>query len=184
MKNIRRINLYGGPGSGKSTLAAEAFANLKKKSLNNNFNIELCTEYVKSWAWEKIKPKGFDQNYICAKQLRKEEILLRNNVDIVITDSPLLLQCLYAEKSGCSYAEHLFKIVESFESHYPSLNIFVERESRIYNPRGRYETENQAKEMDLFIKNKLIDNNVTIFNISHNDVEKLCNLVLENIHKG
>jgi hypothetical protein len=119
---IRRVNFYAGPGTGKSTTACDVFAKLKNKVIHEKLDIqvELVQEYVKSWAWEGRKPKGFDQVYICAQQMRREEIPLRNGVNLIVTDSPLLMQCAYAAKYTHTYSEDIVNIVNEFEKQYPA----------------------------------------------------------------
>lgn len=157
MKRIRRINFYSGPGTGKSTTAAFIFASLKKKIIEENINIQVehTTEYVKNWAWEGKKPTGFDQFYICAKQLRREEIPLRNGVDVIVTDSPLLMQCCYAKTYHVPCWENLVEITNKFEEQYNGLHIFLERGNRRYMQGGRFDTEDEAKAMDKQILNFL-----------------------------
>ncbi len=155
-----RINLFAGPCVGKSTIAAYAFAQMKIKG----FNIEHINEYVKVWAYEKRKLEGCDQFYIFAKQWRKEDILLRNGVDHIITDSPLLMQCMYAEKYGAEGAEEILtralKLEEKMHPVYRTMNIFLERVNGTYQQKGRYQTEAEAIELDNYILNFLKEHNV------------------------
>lgn len=150
---IRRINLYGGASTGKSTSAAEVFASLKRRFPMSKF--ELVQEFVKIWAYEKKIPKGYDQNYIFAKQLRREEIPLRNGVDLIVTDSPLFLGYCYAFKYAPKLAQPILTIINEFEKEYPSHHVFIERGDKQYNPHGRYEDEEAAKQMDIFILNQV-----------------------------
>jgi adenylate kinase family enzyme len=87
---IRRICLFAGPGSGKSTLAAKIFAALKEQQIQ----VELINEYIKTWAYTGKVPKSYDQLYVFAKQLNSEDVILRH-VPLLITDSPLLLNSAY-----------------------------------------------------------------------------------------
>lgn len=180
MATIRRINFYAGPGTGKSTTACDVFAKLKNKVIHEQLDIqvELVQEYVKSWAWEGRKPKGFDQVYICAQQMRREEIPLRNGVDIIVSDSPLLMQCAYARKYNTPCWEHLVGIVEEFEKAYPSLHIFLERGDRPYVPKGRYETADEAKKMDEYIKSMLTLYVPNFECIAYTDTDKIIDKVL------
>lgn len=150
---MRRINLYGGPGVGKSTVAAQLFARLKLQG----HEVELVNEWIKSWAWQGIKPGGFDQLYVFAKQLRKEDIVLRHG-GLVVSDSPLFTQLAYLKEYGDS-AEHLYEALlvvgNAWEQKYPSLNILLHRGNRPYRQKGRYQTEEQAKHIDLAIKGVL-----------------------------
>lgn len=182
---IRRVNFYGGPGLGKTTTASHIFARLKNTIIHNNLptQIELVQEYVKNWAWEGRKPKGFDQVYICAQQMRKEEIPLRNGVDVVVTDSPLLMQCAYARKYGNSYWEALTECVRHFEQVYPSIHILLDRGDRPYVAKGRYESHEQAKSMDAYIKDVLDFHVGSYVTMPYNDVDAIENFVMSKITK-
>lgn len=179
---IRRVSFFSGPGTGKTTTSSDVFARLKNRIIHNNLDIqiELVQEYIKSWAWEGRKPKGYDQFYVCAKQLRREEIPLRNGVDLVVTDSPLLLQCAYARKYNCPYWQNLVAITEHFEKEYPSLNIFLDRGDRPYVAKGRYESHEQAKEMDNYILGVLnLYANYTVF--PYDNLDNIESFVMANI---
>jgi tRNA uridine 5-carbamoylmethylation protein Kti12 len=137
-----RINIWGGPGTGKSTTAAWLFANLKQKGKN----VELVTEYIKSWAWEGRVPSSYDQMYIFASQLHREDILTRRGVHIV-TDSPIPLQLVYARKYRCPFFDELLGVAKKFELNHPSFNILLKR-TVPFQTFGRYETLDEAKEID------------------------------------
>ena len=84
------INLFGAPGAGKSTTAAFLFGELKSMGLD----VELVTEYVKDLVWDK-RYKELSNQIICfGQQMRRIERLI-GQVDIIITDSPLLLNAYY-----------------------------------------------------------------------------------------
>jgi nicotinamide riboside kinase len=174
---IRRINLFGGPGSGKSTTAAELFARLKR----DGHKIELVREYVKNWAYENRPVTGFDQLYLFAKQLRMEDILLRNGVELIVTDSPISLSTCYAERYGHKGMDGLRLIAKDFEYHYPSLNIFLDRGKKEYVNLGRYETEEQAKEMDVLIYKHLVDNNITVTRLPFLSFESVYDYVVSQL---
>src|SRR3990167_3023132 len=92
MKKI--ICLYGGPGSGKSTMAALLFGKIKQLG----FNCELNREYIKEWYWEKRQIQPGDQTYFFAKMSRRERTYILNNLDFIITDSPLIITHFYGLK--------------------------------------------------------------------------------------
>lgn len=134
------INLYGGPGSGKSTTAAGIFYELKKS--NFGLRCELVTEYAK----EKVYDGSFnildEQLYIFAKQLRKQN-RVRKHVDVIITDSPLIMSILYNK----DLSEHFNKLVmEQFET-YNNWNFFLNRPDS-YEFYGRTQTQEQAASLD------------------------------------
>jgi hypothetical protein len=146
-----RINLFSGPGCGKSTLAAWLFSQIKM--LRPQMQVELVGEYIKDWAWDKRVPKSWDQFYVFAKQLNREDKVLRHGVH-TITDSPLLMQLGYIERGGSVFAEECLNACRKFEEKYPSVNILLERVVT-YVPHGRYENFEQALEMDERITNLL-----------------------------
>lgn len=142
--DIMRICLFSGPGCGKSTLATWLFSQIKMQ--RPTIKVELVSEYIKDWAWDKRVPKSWDQFYVFAKQLNREDKVLRHDVH-VITDSPLLMQLGYIERGGSVFAEECLSACRKFEEKYPSVNILLERVVE-YVPEGRYENLQQAKEMD------------------------------------
>jgi len=174
MPPIRRINLYGGPCSGKSTTASTIFAKLKNRFIEDKINIhvELVQEYIKNWAYENRAPSGFDQVYVFAQQMHREDILLRNGVELIISDSPLLMNYAYGAKQERPGYKGLLQVVNEFEAQYPSIDIFLERGDRPYVAKGRYQTAEQAKEMDDFILNTL-KHYGKFHSISYDNVDKI-----------
>ena len=150
---IRRINLYGGPGAGKSTNAARIFAELKLR----NYSVEAVHEYVKAWTYMDKPVEGFDQVYLFAKQMYKEETILRSGVDLIVTDAPLYLTCFYSKMYAKSISSNLVSLASAFEEEYPSLNIIVKRPiDKVYDTKGRYQTELESKEFDEKIRYYII----------------------------
>jgi nicotinamide riboside kinase len=152
---FRRINLFGGPCSGKSTVASIVFSSLKKE----NYRIELINEYVKQWTYIPRKVKGFDQVFLFANQLHLEDIALRSRSDqLIITDSPILMNSWYGQKNASPSSDNLIRIVHDFERCYPSLNFFILRKEEEYDEHGRFHSLKEAKEIDdrlqYFLENK------------------------------
>ena len=147
--NTLVVNLYGGPGTGKSTTRAKVFSSLKEKGVN----IEEVIEHAKDMVWEERSNILEDQLYILAKQARRVHRLL-GKVDIVITDSPLVLSSYYAKQTSSSIPEHLITPIVTFlREEAPQMDIFLNRfRSRKYNPVGRLQTEEQAIVIDGEIK--------------------------------
>ena len=172
---IRRINLFGGPGIGKSVTAAKLFAELKIR----NIHAELVREYIKTWAYQDRTPKSFDQYYIFGKQLWSEDVLLSNGVDIIITDSPLMMQIPYCFPEINSVSLKMMAL--DFEEKYPSINIFLSREGIEYQGEGRYHDYEQALKMDETIKDFLKKNDVQFSIHSAIDFELLLDNVLSKL---
>jgi hypothetical protein len=149
---IRRINLFAGPGAGKSTTAAWLYAQMK----SDMFSVELIQEYVKSWAYDGREPSSFDQIYLFGKQMHSEDRVLKCGVHHTISDSPLFLSTCYCAKYNPELFEPLIQIERTIERKYPSLNIYIERHSKPYVKEGRYQTYDEAKDMDKFILDRLV----------------------------
>ena len=139
-----RINLWGGAGCGKSTSAARIFGELRQKG----YDIELCQEYIKQWAYQKRIPKSFDQLYIFGKQVYTEDLMWQAGVKHLITDSPLLMQGFYATIYNTPVKDELVSLAKKYELIHPSINIFLDRKDIPYQQNGRYETIDEAIERD------------------------------------
>ena len=149
---IPRINFFGGPGVGKSTLAARLFAYLKR----NGESVDLVQEVVKQWAYEKKQIHPWDCIGIFGRQFEAEQRLLQNAVKRIITDSPLLLQCFYAQIShGCPAHWDMAEICKKFEVSYPSINFLVRRPYKNFDNHGRYQTEAAAILIDEMVEDQL-----------------------------
>ena len=151
------INLYGGPGIGKSTVAAEVYATLKGRGVN----AELVREYVKGWVWEGRKIEPLDQLYFWGKQVHAETTVI-GKADVVVTDSPVMLAAMYLEKRGEKWwdlACYLYGASLKYYSHlredaHRTVNVILNRYEP-YEPSGRFETNEQAMEMDKYIQVRL-----------------------------
>jgi hypothetical protein len=138
MKNTLVVNFFAGPGTGKSTVMAHCFAELKWKGIDS----EMSTEYAKDKVWERSEHILENQFYVSGKQYHKLR-RLNGKVDVILTDSPLLLGLYYGNREPQEFRDLLVKHFNAFNN----LNIFLERMKK-YNPNGRLQTEEQAKEID------------------------------------
>ena len=136
------VNLFAGPGAGKSTGAAFLFAFLKLFKVN----VELVTEFAKELAWEGDKEfMSRNQLYITGQQVRRM-IRLVGKVDVIITDSPIEMAAFYTEEPTL---KQLCK--EEGAKFSNRLDFFIER-TKEYNPSGRNQTFEEAKEIDRRIR--------------------------------
>jgi len=147
---MKVINLLGGPGCGKSTTASGLFYYMKLKGLK----VELVREYVKDAVYEDRKIFD-DQVYIFAKQNRRQAIL-KNKVDWIITDSPLILSAVYAPVNYYNSFSNL--CLEAFNE-YDNYNFMLNRVKK-YSTIGRFHTEKQAKGVDKKVKDFMDTNDI------------------------
>lgn len=143
------INLFGSPGAGKSTHRARIFAEMKIAG----YKVEEVTEYAKDIVWEDRTNLFEDQLYILAKQNRRLSRLL-NKVDFVVTDSPLLMNVVYANENVI-FNETLKRLTIEIFNSYDNVNFFLNR-THLYQNYGRIHGEDHSNQLSVNIKNALI----------------------------
>lgn len=147
------VNFYGGPGTGKSTTAALTFGKLKQRDVS----AELVTEFAKDLVWEGRSTIEC-QPYIFGKQLWRLERLL-GQVEVVVTDSPLLLCAIYGENLGKPWRE----VIRGRYDTMRNLDVFLRRDEahHPYRAEGRYQATvaeaalNDEKILDLLIEEQI-----------------------------
>ena len=147
------VNLYGGPGTGKSTTATGAFSLLKLMGIN----VEYASEFIKDAVWEQHHQKYFAaQEFIVANQYKR----IRNldgMVDVIITDSPIMLGLIYISDDYPFPA--LKDLILQMQFNHSTLDIVLTR-TKEYQQAGRYQTEDEAKEIDKKIYTMLHEHNI------------------------
>lgn len=139
MKKCLVVNLFGTPSAGKSTGAAYVFSMLKMAGVN----AELVTEYAKDKVWEEnseILSKPDNQIYIFGKQFYRMN-RCADKVDVIVTDSPLPISIIHNNSDilGDAFNEIVVNCFNSFNN----MTYLLTRD-KPYNPKGRYETEEEA----------------------------------------
>lgn len=141
------VNLYGAPGAGKSTGAAYIFSQLKMRGIN----AELVTEFAKDKVWEESKEVFNNQAYIFGKQYFRIS-RCADKVDVIITDSPLLLSTIYNDNP--ILGEEFNNVVRNVANSYDSINYYITR-VKDYNPKGRFQSEEESDAIANRVKNML-----------------------------
>jgi hypothetical protein len=139
------INIIGGPGSEKSlfTGAIILYLHLHHKS------VELIPDYAKSLVWQKDYEALRNQYKIAQQQFQMLE-LLDGQVQFLVAESSLPQVLYYNEfypDNICDVPKTRKQILEWYRQH-NNVNIMVERGERKYNHTGRFQDEEQAKEVD------------------------------------
>lgn len=177
------INLYGGPGTGKSTSAAYLYYLLKSEGKS----VELVREYVKDWAYEKRVISNYDQIYFLGKQVRRESMLY-GKVDWIITDSPIMMNLYYAQKycpsslSEGIRAASLSMYKQAAEDGNKHIHVFLKR-IKPYLAEGRYQKEEEAKEIDVELHQLLQNLKISFTEIpaSETDLAKMLSKIKEEV---
>lgn len=169
----RIICLYGGPGSGKSTTCAGLFYLLK----SHGFDAEMNREYVKNWVWEERNIQNGDQTYFFSKMARNERIFMKNNLQFIITDSPLVLTHYYGlrydkfeQLSNTSLVMLKHHHVACKELGYKVEHYFIARKKE-YNPNGRLQTLKEAQQIDDELKGFLTDLGITYKTVGEGELD-------------
>jgi hypothetical protein len=169
------VNLFGGPGSGKSTTAAGLFHQLKI----NGINCELVTEFAKHITWKEDFNTLKNQIYVFAKQ-HDRMFHLKDKVDVIITDSPIIMGLSYCNWDLMSRSFEQLVVDEFNRTDAVNINYFINRVKE-YNPSGRSQTEEEAKEKDMEIKTLLNKYDVSFQTIDgdENAVDWLFNIIFD-----
>lgn len=156
------INLYGGPGAGKSTAAAYLYYLLKCQGES----VELVREYVKNWAWDNRAFNVYDELYFLGKQVRHESMLF-GKVNYIVTDAPVLMTAYYASiYCSAGFAQGVEQAALAFykqakDDGHNHVHVYLNR-NLPYKAEGRYQTEDQAIQVDEGVKKMLIRLDVSI----------------------
>ena len=125
-------------------MAAGLFHRLK----TDGASCELVREYAKDVVWEGRDYLLADpayQIYVFAKQL-KRLYDVKGKVDIVLTDSPLLLSAVYGSGLSKAFTQLVLDEVGKFDN----LNVILRR-VKPYVRLGRNQTREEAEDLDMEI---------------------------------
>ena len=152
------INFFAGSGAGKSTLSTGVFSELKWMGIN----CEYVAEYVKAMVWEERPAIFQNQNYIFGKQHYNIQRLV-GKLDVVITDSPIILSAFYNNKTeeNETFNQHVIDEFNKFNNY----NYFLER-VKPFNEVGRFQTVEEAKQDDIKLRKMLDD-----YGIKYTDIK-------------
>lgn len=173
---MKVINFYGGPGTGKSTTAAGLFYKMKSEG----YKVELVTEFAKDLVYQESFFRLKDQLMIFARQNHKLWVL-KDKVDYIIVDSPLLLSCYYYLDND-DYSEKLFKelVIDTY-NRYDNINIRLKRNNELhpYQQYGRTQSFDDALKIDTEVVNILNNYNVNYYEIriSEQSVDDVLDLI-------
>ena len=172
--NTLIINLIGGPCSGKSTTASGVFYELKKKGIN----CEMALEFAKDKVWEESFKTMDDQIYIFGKQFHKIW-RLKDKVDVIITDSPLLLSIYYNKEKSDYFNDFIIEQYNCFNNKL----FFIERNND-YQVEGRLQTIDEAKQIDKDVKAILERYDISYECVKNEkSVERIVDYVLEKLNE-
>jgi len=161
MSTLKIINLFSGPSGGKSTIAAGLFYKMKLQG----YKVELVTEYPKDLAYDGTLDIMMDRQEVIFSEQNQRMHRLRGKVDFAITDSPILLSCVYPRINQALHNMRPWEALDEFETFvykvhgtYINHNFLLRRPNQ-YQTYGRGQSLTEAQEIDKAITTMLTINN-------------------------
>ena len=172
------VNLTGSPGAGKSTGAAKLFSELKMLGIN----CELVGEFAKDKTWEHNSTALGCQEYIFGKQSYRLA-RCRDEVDVIITDSPLPLTIIYTQNPAIK--KPMEELAMAVFNTYDNISFFINR-VKPYNPKGRNQTAEESDQISLEIKALYDRLNIPYIEITGDQegYTKAINIILDKLNKN
>lgn len=176
------INGYGGPGAGKSTACLEITAALKKEG----YNAEYVQEYAKELVYEKdmeMLDGSPEHQYEILKEQTRRMDRLYDQVDFIVTDSPVMLNTIYNKQLTPEYES----LVNELQGEYINYSFFMERDASNFEKEGRIHNLTESIEKDNEIKDMLQKNEIKYKTYNHENVNEIVNDAIdfyEKINEG
>lgn len=176
------INGYGGPGAGKSTACMEITAALKKEG----YNAEYVQEYAKELVYEKdmeMLDGSPEHQYEILKEQTRRMDRLYDQVDFIVTDSPVMLNTIYNKQLTPEYES----LVNELQGEYINYSFFMERDVSNFEEEGRIHNLTESIEKDNEIKDMLQKNEIKYKTYNHENVNEIVNDAIdfyEKINEG
>lgn len=167
------VNFFAGPGAGKTTCTWAVASELKKRGINT----EYVSEYAKELVWDENWPALKDQVEITRIQTARMK-RLEGKVDVIVTDSPIILGSIYGKNNSPEFTERMFKDFNSFIN----FNLFIRR-GKDYQQAGRVENFQEAKQKDLEIEALLKNNNIFYGVYTHNTLKTLTDNIITTLSR-
>lgn len=152
-------------------------AKLKRKGINAKY----VSEFAKDKVYESNDEVFKHQEYMFGKQSFKMG-RVKNKVDVMIVDSPLLLCAVY--NTDIVLGEDFNKTVLNVFNSYDNRNYLLVR-NHTYENSGRFQNEEEAKEVRNMIIKMLDDMNISYETTTSSDYncETIVNKIVEEIKK-
>jgi hypothetical protein len=154
------INLFGGPGSGKTNTCSALHSALKSEGKSIEQSLEHPKELMYDDRYKNRRPSLYEEVWFFGEQCRRLTIYL-GNVDLVVTDKPLLMNAWYASKTDSALGAVMLSMWQCVAKQlagdgHKQINLYLERIAP-YQQEGRYQSEEEARATDPEIRAFLID---------------------------
>jgi hypothetical protein len=160
------VNVIGGPGCDKSLITAAIIVFLKLREKT----IEVIPDFAKSLVWQQNFEVLKNQYFIAQRQFEMLS-LLDGQVQFLVTECSLPQVLYYNENyldNICDIEKTRKQILEWYNQ-CNNINIFVERGDRKYIRTGRFQDEEQARNVDRGMR-ELLDREALPYTVLPSDV--------------
>jgi hypothetical protein len=151
------INIIGGPGCDKSLFSSAIILNLNLR----HKSVEQIPDYAKSLVWQKDFEALKNQYQVAQRQFEMLD-LLDGQVQYLVTECALM-QVLYYNNTYseniCDVAKTRAQILNWYRRH-DNINILVERGDKKYVQVGRFQNEEEARQIDLALRETLVQEQI------------------------
>ena len=172
------VDIFGGSGAGKSTTALQLVAELKKLGYHADYVSEVAKELVYAKDFEHLDGTLKNQSKILSEQKRRLDIML-DNVDVVVTDSPLLLYIVYLKENAPEYIESVFSQYENYNNY----NVVVERDLSVkFEQEGRIHNLEESIKKDGEIITLLDSHNIDYQRFDRNNISGILDGIISKIN--
>lgn len=139
------INIIGGPGCDKSLITSAIILQLKLQ----NRTVEVIPDFAKSLVWQRNFEVLKNQYFIAQRQFEMLS-LLDGQIQYLITECSLPQVLYYNENylDNICDIEKTRKQILAWHGQFNNVNILVERGERKYVHTGRFQDEEQARNID------------------------------------
>ena len=162
------INAYGGPGAGKSVACLDVCSALKKAGYTAEYVQEYAKELVYDKNMEMLNGTAKNQFAILKEQTRRIDRLY-DQVDFIVTDSPIMLNSIYNKELTQEYGFEVNQLSEA----YVNFSVFIERDASSFEEEGRIHNLNESIEKDNEIKSMLDEYEIRYKSYTHNTVKQI-----------
>ena len=143
------VNLVGQPSCGKTSTSVKLLAYLKEKGVE----VEYCPEAAKTYLYDGKKINKYMQFTLFGSECTTQSRLF-GSVDVVISDSSPILAAFYeyfynGDNALSPACKEFYK--KAKEDGIKVINFFLPRKKK-YNPKGRYQNEQEASDVATKLK--------------------------------
>ena len=157
----------------------EITAALKKEG----YNAEYVQEYAKELVYEKdmeMLDGSPEHLYEILKEQTRRMDRLYDQVDFIVTDSPVMLNTIYNKQLTPEYES----LVNELQGEYINYSFFMERDVSNFEEEGRIHNLTESIEKDNEIKDMLQRNEIKYKTYNHENVNEIVNDAIDFYEKS